>query len=342
MKQKLKVLVIFDVPERPTSSDYANHFRPEDWKNDQEIINALKKLGHDVRLLGIYDRIRPLITEIRRHPPDIVFNLLESFANDRKHESNIAGLLDLLNVRYTGSSPVSLTICRNKLFTKRILAPHRIKVPRSVVFPLGKLNRSLKQLKFPVFVKPLGQEGSDGIAQSSFAESPEACRERVRFLHENLKTDALVEEYIEGRELYASVIGNERLRILPLREMIFTEFPEERPKFATFKAKWDEEFRKKWGIQNTFAQPLPADIEQKIAHISRTAFRALNLRGYGRLDLRITPENEIYVIEVNPNPALNREDELAQSALKAKITYTQLIQRILMLGYQCNPRCNGK
>ncbi len=342
MKQHLKVLVIFDVPERPTSSDWAHHFRPEDWQKDLEIITALKKPGHNVRLLGMHDRIRPLITEIRRHPPDIVFNLLESFANDRKHESNIAGLLDLLNAPYTGSSAVSLTICRNKLFAKRILAPHRIKVPRSVVFPQGKTNRSLKQLRFPVFVKPLGLEGSDGIAQSSFADNQEACLERVRFLHENMHTDALVEEYIEGRELYASVIGNERLRVLPLREIIFADFPEERPKFASYKAKWDGAFRKKWGIQNTFANPLPNGLAKKIAQVSRTAFRALGLKGYGRLDLRLTPDNEIYVIEVNPNPALDREDELAQSAMKTKLSFNQLIQRILMLGYQANRKLNGK
>lgn len=341
MKQKLKVLIIFDMPERPTSSDWAEHFRPEDWKNDQEIIKAVKKAGHEVRLLGIHDRIRPLITEIRRHPPDIVFNLLEVFNNDRKHESNMAGLLEMLNVRYTGSDAATLSICRNKLFAKRILAPHRIKVPRSVVFPPGKLNRSLKNLKFPVFVKPLGQEGSEGIAEHSFAENTGACLERVKFLHENMRTDALVEEYIEGRELYASVIGNQRLRVLPLREMIWTEFPEEKPKFASFKAKWDEGFRKKWGIQNTFAAPLPNGLEKKISHISRTAFRALNLKGYGRLDLRITPKNEIYVIEVNPNPALNREDELAQSAGKGKIPYSQLMQRILLLGYNHQNK-NGK
>ncbi|MCD4812220.1 ATP-grasp domain-containing protein [bacterium] len=334
MKQHFKVLVIFDMPVRPTSSDWADHFRPEDWKNEQDIINALKKLGHDVKLLGIHDRIRPLITEVRRYQPDIVFNLLESFANDRVHESHITGLLALLGVPYTGCRPDSLTVCRNKQFTKRILTPHRIKVPKAVVFPLGKTNRSTKHLKFPVFVKPLGQEGSDGIAQSSFADSQEACIERVRFLHENLHSDALVEEYIEGREIYASVIGNERLRVLPLRELVFTQFPEERPKFATFKAKWDEPFRKKWGIQNTFANPFPNGLEKKITHISRAAFRALNLSGYGRLDLRITPENMIYVIEVNPNPALDRSDELAQSALRAKIPYNQLIQRILMMGYQ--------
>lgn len=337
MKQHLKVLVIFDLPDKPANQDWASQLRPEDWQKDLDIIQAVKKLGHEVRLLGIFDQVRPLLIEIRRHPPDLVFNLAEAFANERRHESHLAGLLELLGVRYTGSRPASLSLCRDKLAAKRILAPHRIKVPRSVVFPLGKTNRSLKGLRFPVFVKPLGLEGSDGITQRSFADQPDACLERVRFLHANLKTDVLVEEYIEGRELYASVIGNERLRVLPVRELIFTQFPEERPKFASYKVKWDESFRKKWGIQNIFAEGLPESAHRKINHICRTAFRALGLTGYGRLDLRLTSQGEIYVIEVNPNPALNREDELAQSAQKAKLSYTRLIERILTLGYQRRP-----
>jgi D-alanine-D-alanine ligase len=185
-----------------------------------------------------------------------------------------------------------------------------------------------------VFVKPLGLEGSDGIAQSSFAETEEACRERVRFLHESLQTDALVEEYIDGRECYSGVLGVDRLRVLPLREMVFTKFPEERPKFATFKAKWDETFRKRWGIENTFAVALPNGLEARIARISRTVFRALELEGCARVDLRITGANEIYVIEVNPNPALAADDEIAQAAAKAGVTYPQLIQQIVNFGLQ--------
>lgn len=337
MKQHLNVLVIFDLPAKPANQDWASQLRPEDWQKDLDIIQAVKKLGHEVRLLGLFDQVRPLLVEIRRHPPDVVFNLAEAFANERRHESHLTGVLELLGVRYTGSRPASLSLCRDKLVAKRILAPHRIKVPRSAVFPLGKTNRSLKSLRFPVFVKPLGLEGSDGIAQRSFADQPEACLERVRFLHANLKTDVLVEEYIEGRELYASVIGNERLRVLPVRELIFTQFPEERPKFASYKAKWDESFRKKWGIQNIFAETLADSTRRKINQICRTAFRALGLTGYGRLDLRLTQQGEIYVIEVNPNPALNREDELAQSAQKAKLSYTRLIERILTLGYTRRP-----
>jgi len=333
MRSALKVLLIFDFPN-PPPEDFTEVLALDDSKCERDVYEALRELGHEVRLLGIHDRIDPLIHEIRANPPHVVFNLAEAFAHDREHEANIAGLLEMLGVPYTGCRPASLTICRHKAFTKRILAPHRIRVPGSVLFLRGQPLRSLRPLAFPVFVKPLGLEGSDGIAQSSFAENAEACLERVRFLHESLHTDALVEEYVDGRECYSGVLGIDRLRVLPLREMVFTKFPEERPRFATFKAKWDEGFRKRWGIENTFAVELADGLEPKIARISRTVFRALQLEGCARVDLRVTAQNEIYVIEVNPNPGLAKDDEIAESAAKAGIPYPQLIQRIVSFGLQ--------
>ena len=189
-------------------------------------------------------------------------------------------------------------------------------------------------LRFPVFVKPLGLEGSDGIAQSSFAETDEACRERVRFLHESLQTDALVEEYIDGRECYSGVLGVDRLRVLPLREMVFTKFPEERPKFATFKAKWDDGFRKRWGIENTFAAALPDGLEARIARISRTVFRALELEGCARVDLRITArERDLRDrSESQPQPRRRRRDRACRRQGRRRLP--QLIQQIVNFGMQ--------
>jgi len=332
MKKELQVLVIFDYPNPPPQDGWESVIELDGWKCERSVHHALVGLGHTVRLLGIHDRIDPLVEEIREHPPDVVFNLAEAFANNREHEANLVGLLELLKLPYTGCRPASLTICRHKAFTKRILTPHRIRVPASILILRGQRRRSVKSLRFPVIVKPLGLEGSDGIAQRAFAETPEACLERVQFLHENLGTDALVEEYIEGRELYSGVLGNDRLRVLPLREMVFDNFPEERPRFATFKAKWDDAFRTRWGIKNTFATPLANGLEPRIGRISRTAFRALQLEGYARVDLRLTAQNEIYVIEVNPNPSLAEDDEIALAADRAGIAYPQLVQQILSYG----------
>jgi D-alanine-D-alanine ligase len=180
----------------------------------------------------------------------------------------------------------------------------------------------------------LKEEASYGISQDSFVEDDTAFEERVRFIHERMNQEALAEEYIEGRELYASILGNDRLQTFPLREVVFSEVPDGQPRFSTFKAKWDKAYRKRWGIENIFAQPLPEGVEQRIARISKAVYRALRIRGYGRIDLRLTPENEVVVLEANPNPNLDRDDEFAQSAIKGGLTYERLTQRILNLALQ--------
>ncbi|MBX3720240.1 MAG: ATP-grasp domain-containing protein [Turneriella sp.] len=329
----MRVLVAFDYPlALPKDGDYKSALHAEDWRPIRNVVEAIQRLGHEAILQGVFDDIMPLIFTIRRKKPDIVFNLLETFKQERQYEGALAGLFDLMGIPYTGCSATALTICRNKSYTKQLLREFDIKIPESVVFRRGKTNRSIKDLKFPVIVKPLGLEGSDGISQASFVEDEKACIERVKLLHDTYEVDALAEEYIEGREIYAGVLGLEKLTALPLREMLFTNFPEDKPKFATFHAKWNTEFRKKWGIKNTFAKNIDEKVEAEIEEISKTAFRALGLSGFARLDLRLNDKNEVYVIEVNPNPNISNDDEIAYAAQKLGIPYDQLIQKILDYG----------
>jgi D-alanine-D-alanine ligase len=170
-----------------------------------------------------------------------------------------------------------------------------------------------------------------GISQASVADSEEACLERIKFIHEKTGTDAIVEEYIPGREFYVSVIGNKALEVLPIREMKFGEMTDPESKIATYKAKWDDEYRKKWGIKNVFANNMPEGLEKEITHICKTAYRALNLNSYARFDLRVTPDGKIYILEVNANPCLAKDDEIAQSAEKSGLAYTKLIQKVVSL-----------
>jgi D-alanine-D-alanine ligase len=216
---------------------------------------------------------------------------------------------------------------------KEILAYHHIRVPDSAAFPPGATIRRPKRLRFPLFIKPLQEEASYGISQDSFVENDQAFEERIRFIHERMKQDALAEEFIDGRELYVSILGNSRLQVFPLREVIFAEIPEGRPRFSTFKAKWDDAYRKRWGIQNIYAEGIDDETAGRIAEISKKVYRALRIRGYGRIDLRITPGGEIVILEANPNPNLDRSDEFAQSAIKAGLIYEALIQRILRLAF---------
>jgi D-alanine-D-alanine ligase len=180
-------------------------------------------------------------------------------------------------------------------------------------------------------VKPVGEEGSDGIAKASFARTEEEAIARAKFVHESLETDALIEEYIEGRELYVSVLGNYRLTVFPPRELYFGTVPDDEPKFATAKAKWDYDYRKKWQIDNCEAKDLPDGTIKRLEHIARRVYRVLNLRGFARLDVRLSPDGQVFVIEVNPNPSLALLDDFAQSAAAAGVPYEELIQKILSL-----------
>ena len=333
-RRKYKVLVLFDsAGTPPADQDFSRELKTEDWAAEAHVIDALKKLGHEARMIGVYDEPGLIIDEVKAHPPDVVFNLTEHFNARSAYDRNVAGLLEMMDVRYTGSGSTGLTLCKNKGMAKEILAYHRIRVPDSTVFPPGSTVRRPKRLTFPLFIKPLEEEASYGISQDSFVENDQAFEERVRFIHERMSQEALAEEYIDGRELYVSILGNGRLQVFPFREVIFSEIPEGRPRFSTFKAKWDDAYRKRWGIQNIFAEGLPNGTAQRIANICKKVYRALRIRGYGRIDLRVTPEGEIVILEANPNPNLDRDDEFAQSAMKAGLTYEALIQRILRLAF---------
>lgn len=331
-RRKHKVLVLCDsAGTPPPDQDFSRELKTEDWAAEAHVIDALKRLGHEVRMLGVYEDPSLIIDEVKAHPPDVVFNLTEHFNDRSAHDRNVAGLLEMLDVCHTGSGPIGLTLCKNKGMAKEILAYHRIRVPDAAVFPPGSAVKRPKRLTFPLFIKPVNEEASYGISQDSFVENDQAFEERVRFIQERMNQEALAEEYIDGRELYVSVMGNRKLQVFPIREVIFAEVPEGRPRFSTFKAKWDDAYRKRWGIQNIFAEPLPDGMAQRIARICKKVYRVLRIRGYGRIDLRVTPQEEIVILEANPNPNLDRDDEFAQSAMKAGLSYEHLIQRILRL-----------
>ena len=331
-KHKYKVLVLFDTAGTPPpDQDFSAELKTDDWAAEAHVIGALRKLGHEVRTIGVWDEPGMIIDEIKNYPPDVVFNLTEHFNEVSAYDRNVAGLLEMMDVPYTGSSPTGLTLCKNKGMAKELLAYHKIRVPNFAILSPGSAIKRPKRLKFPLFIKPLREEGSVGISQGSFVETDEAFEERVQFIHERMNQEALAEEYIEGRELYVSILDNDRLRVFPFREVIFGEIPEGQPKFSTFKAKWDDAYRKRWGIQNIFANPLPDGTSQRIAKICRAVYRALRIHGYGRIDLRVTPEGEIVILEANPNPNLEREDEFAQSAMRAGLSYPRMIQHILTL-----------
>jgi D-alanine-D-alanine ligase len=330
----VKVLVLFDVDRAvdPAEGLTIRALRNEEQKpTEADVISCLRSLGHEVDRLAVYDDVRGMFDRIASFGPDVVFNQCETFFLDRAHEPNIPALLDLMKVKYTGAGPEALILCKDKSLAKKILAFHGLHGAGFVVSTRARPLRKLRKFRFPAFVKPLGEESSNGISKASYAKNEAEALERASFIHEHWECDAMIEEYIEGRELTVGVLGNPRPLALPPRETFFgkAENDDTAPHFATSRAKWDDAYRRKWGIRNGAAEPLPPGTEERLAKTARMAYRILKIRGLARLDVRLTETGQIVVIEVNPNPSLGRTDDFAMGAAAAGLDYEALIQRIL-------------
>ncbi len=330
MRQKLKVLCVFDLIERPSGPDLASELQTEDWKTERHVLEALATLGHETSIVGVLDDVTPLIEKIKSCSPDVAFNLTEHFGGDRSLDKSIAALLDLLGVPYTGAGPLGLALARDKALSKKILTYHRVRTPAFIEFERGKRIKIPKHVPYPVIVKPVGEDASEGISRASLVGRDRDLAERVRIVHESVERNAIAEQYIEGQEIFCSILGNDRLRVLPLRTMWYGT-KRGRPKFLTFRLKWDMDYQQRWGLEFGFAVDLPEEIYKRIGQISKRTYRALVLQDYGRIDIRVTSDGRIYVIEANPNPFLARREDFADSALEAGIEYEAMIDRILSL-----------
>ncbi|HLZ45977.1 MAG TPA: ATP-grasp domain-containing protein [Gemmatimonadales bacterium] len=326
----MKIAVIFD-SLHPEWDDAAFKREVEQKAEEAEydVARALIANGHEVLMIGIGDDVAPLLTKLVWFQPKLVFNGCEGFRRNARHEYAIAALLDMYGYRYTGSSPTALLVARNKSLTKKVLAFHGIRVPAFAEFHEGDDVLRPSELRFPLIVKPLLEDASIGIAQASVVEDDPSLKQRVEFIHGKYHQAAIVEELVEGREVYVGLIGNDELEVLPLTEMTFGEPETGEHRIATYKAKWDEEYRKKKRIKNVFAKGVSEELTRRIGEICSTAFHALWLQDYGRVDVRLAHDDEVYVLEVNPNPFIAAEHEMAEAAEKAGFKYNAFIQRIV-------------
>jgi D-alanine-D-alanine ligase len=333
VQRPLKVLALFDATAPTTlDQDLTAQLQTEDWKTEANVLTALAELGIVTEHLAIFDDLDLLTQKLQRFEADVIFNLADQFKNNRAFDQNIVSFLEMHGMPFTGCGSTGLTLCKHKAISKKILGYHRIRVPEFTVIARGRRGVRPRRLKFPILVKPLKEEASYGIAQASLVETDDQFKERVQFIHESHGNDAIAEEYIEGRELYVSILGNRRLQVFPIRELVFKEVPPDEPKIATYKAKWDEEYRKRWGLQNQFAENLDPAVARDIMQTCKRIYRLLTIDGYARLDLRLTPNHELYFIEANPNPILAADEDFAQSAIKAGLAYPGLIEQIIRLG----------
>ncbi len=309
----------------------------QEWRTEYDVLTTLRELGHDVRPLGLRDELRELRLAVNDFRPHIAFNLLEEFAGEAVFDQNVVSYLELLGVPYTGCNPRGLILTRDKALAKKILTYHRIPVPDFAVFRRGRRVRRPRRLVYPLIVKSLIEEASLGIAQASVVHDDASLAERVAFIHDSIGTDAIAESFIDGREVYVGILGNERLHCLPIWELDFSNMPDESVKIATAKVKWDAAYQKRHGIQSAAAKGFDAATTTRILRRCKRAYRALALNGYGRLDLRVGGDGRVYVIEANPNPQIAYGEDFAESADHAGIAYPQLIQRIVNLGLRWRP-----
>jgi len=299
---------------------------------EYDVTTTLQEMGHEVHSLGVADELAPIRAAIREQRPHVAFNLLTHFHGVGTYDSYVVSYLELLRCAYTGCNPRGLMLANDKVLTKKILTWHRIPIPRFAVFPRGRRAVKPPRLEFPLFVKSSAEHASVGISQASIVHDEANLVERVEFIHRTASTDALAEEYIDGRELSVAVLGNQRLKVFPVWEMRFTSLPKGTAPIATSKVKWDLDYQKKLGVENGPARRLPEGKADEISRMARRIYRALGLSGYARIDLRMRDDGRLFVLEANPNPDLCHDEDFAESARIDGLDYPALLQRIVNLG----------
>ncbi len=305
------------------------------WRTEYDVISTLKSMDHEVYPVGLASDLAVIAKAREEHKPHIAFNLLEDFEGQALFDQHVVSYLELLKQPYTGCNPRGLTLAHDKALTKKILSYHRIAVPGFAVFPMGqKVVRPLR-LKFPLFVKSVVEEGSVGIAQASVVNDDDKLAERVEFIHRQTNSHAIAEQYIEGREIYVSVIGNRNLQTYTPWELTIKNLPDGALNIATGRLKWNPDYQKKVGLVTKSAN-LSEDLQRKLELLSKRIYRHLCLSGYARLDYRMTNDGEFYLLEANPNPQIALNEDFADSAAHSGLKYPQLLQKIITLGLSYN------
>lgn len=298
---------------------------------EYDVVTAMQWLGHEAIKLGVHDELAPLRRALKEIKPHVVFNLLEEFHGEAVYDQHMVSYLELQRAAYTGCNPRGLVLGRDKALSKKVLHYHRIRCPKFAVFPLGRRIRRPARLPFPLIVKSLVEEGSTGISEASVVHNDEKFVERVSFIHRSVGTDAIAEEFIDGREVYAGVLGNHRLTVLPPWELKIGELRSDAPRIATRRVKFDLEFQNKHNIElapANFDEALTARYET----VAKRIYRVLGLSGYARIDFRLTPAGELYFLEANPNPDIARGEEFSSAAKATGLDYEPLLQKLLGLG----------
>ena len=331
--KRLRVLVLVHpdlIP--PESSKGYTEQEINVWKTEYDVVTTLRAAGHEVRPLGVHDELKPIRDDIEAWKPDVVFTLLEQFHGEAIYDQNVVSYLELLRVPYTGCNPRGLMLARGKDLSKTLVQHHRVPVPDFVVFPMHRKVKRPARLALPLIVKSVNEDASYGISQASVVDSDDKLVERVKFIHERIGTAAIAEQYIEGREIYVGIVGNDRLLVLPVWELQFKNMPQGDWLIATEKVKHDTGYQERRGILHGPAKDLTPELAARIQGLAKRIYRTLELDGYARIDFRLAADGTPYFLEANPNPEIAENEEFATAARHVEMSYPDLLHRIVALG----------
>ncbi len=340
--KKRRVMVLMDeslVP--PDTLEGVSDRELLEWKSEFDVCATLREIGHEVQKVGVSDDLGVIRRALKEGQPHVAFNLLEEFHGVAVYDQHVAAYLELMRQPYTGCNPRGLMLAHDKALSKKILTYHRIPTPRFAVFPRGHKVRVPKRHVYPLFVKSVVEDASFGLTKKNLVYNEKDLLDRVAHVHDEVNDDALVEEFIEGREMYVGVLGNNRLQTFPVWELVFKSLPSDIPNIATSRVKWDEEYQKKLGVETQHARDLPPGTDERLRKLAKRIYRVLNLSGYARMDFRMKDDGQVFVLEANPNPNLSYGEDFAESASEVGVTYEKLLQRILSLGLSYRPAWHG-
>ena len=335
--KRLRILVLMHEDLVPPDEVNDHDLKTVEWRTEYDVVSTLKKLGHEVYPLGVKSDLGVIHSAIETWKPDIAFNLLEEFDGVAVYDQHVVSYLELLHLPYTGCNPRGLMLARDKALTKKVLSFHRIPYPEFIEVPQGRTVKRPKWLTFPLIVKSVNEEASLGISQASIVGDDDKLGERVTFIHNSVGSGALIERYIEGREFYVGVIGNGQLQVLPVWELIMDKLPDDAKRIATERVKWSRKYQQKYGITSREAENMSEGKTEEIQDLAKRVYRALGLSGYARVDMRMTGDGQLYVLEANPNPQIAEDEDFSDSAKKAGYHYQELLQELLNVGLRRRP-----
>lgn len=335
--KRLRILVLMHEDLVPPDTLSGQEPELAEWKTEYDVVSTLRKLGHEVTPLGVKSDLGVIRKAVEEWRPHIAFNLLEEFDGVAVYDQNVVSYLELLRVPYTGCNPRGLMLARDKVLSKKLFSFHRIPFPEFMVVPQGRTVKRPSRLSFPLIVKSVTEEASLGISQASIVQDDERLKERVAFIHNSVGTGALIERYIEGREFYVGLMGNGHLHAFPVWELIMDKLPDDARRIATERVKWSRKYQDKYGIRSGEVKNLPECKVEEIQHLAKRVYRALDLSGYARVDLRMDGQGNLYVLEANPNPQIAHDEDFADSAERAGYSYKDLLQELLSIGLRWQP-----